>query len=337
MSIPTVTLNNGAKLPLLGLGTSTRESSDDRTQVRDAVYDAISLGYRHIDTAWLYLVEDQVGEGVRAAIKDGLVKREDMFIVTKVWVWNLSYDNVLKQAKESLDTLGLDYIDALLIHWPVPMKNFRSDRDGEPFPLDENGKPAYDDSVDIHKDTWPAMEECVKRGYTKSIGVSNYSIEQIEDLMKVAKIKPVVNQVESTPFLAQNKLKAVCEKYGIVITAYSPLGQSALKQSDGSWAPHPVRTKLFSNEVIKSLSEKYSKTVGQILLKFHTDRGVPVIPKSVNKGRMAENMNIFDFSFDESDWKALETLNIGLRSIGDSSGHDVLSGSRYYPLKDDGK
>lgn len=330
--IPTVTLNNGMKMPILGLGTSTPEKSEDRQQIARAVYDAISVGYRHIDTAWLYRVEDQVGNGVKQAIDEGLVKREDLFIVTKVWVWNLSRDALLRQTQESLANLQLDYVDCLLVHWPVPMKDLGRNPDSECFPIGSDGQPAFDESVDIHNETWPALEECVKRGWTKSIGVSNYSTQQIEELMKVAKIAPAVNQVESTPFLAQNKLKAVCDKYGIVLTAYSPLGQSSRPNKDGTWAPHPLRTALFSNEAIKSIAEKHSKTVGQILLKFHTDRGVAVIPKSVNKNRMAENTNIFDFSLDESDWKALAPLNTGWRSIPNS----ILSGSKNYPLHEDG-
>ena len=317
------------QMPALALGTwSAPENSEERQQVAKAVYDAISLGYRHIDTAWFYEVEDKVGEGARLAIKEGLVKREDLFIVTKIWVWNLSHDAVLRQAQESLANLQLDYIDCLLIHWPVPMKNVGKSPSEQPFPLDSNGNPLYDDSVDIHNETWPALEECFKRGWAKSIGVSNYSTQQIEDLMKVAKIKPVVNQVESTPFLAQSKLKAVCDKHNIILTAYSPLGTSGIQNKDGTWSGHPLRNALFSNEVIKSLAEKYSKSIGQILLRFHTDRGVAVIPKSTSKNRIEENMKIFDFSFDENDWDALSSINFGWRSIINVP----LSESKNYPL-----
>lgn len=319
-------------MPILGLGTSTPENSQDRSQVAQAVYDAISLGYRHIDTAWFYQVEDQVGQGARKAMDEGLVKREDLFIVTKVWVSNLSREAVLRQTEESLANLNLDYIDCLLVHWPVPMKNVGKDPGEEPFPMDAEGNPLYDESVDIHTETWPALEECVKRGWTKAIGVSNYNTQQIEELMKVATIKPIINQVESTPFLAQNKLKEVCDKYKIHLTAYSPLGQSARQNKDGTWARHPIRAALFNNEIIKSIAEKHSKSVSQILLKFHTERGISVIPKSVNKGRIAENMNIFDFTLDDGDMKSLATLNIGWRSILNIP----LSGSKFYPLHEQG-
>lgn len=328
--IPSTTLSDGSKFPLLGLGTYGSEASGDREKVEQAVYDAISVGYRHIDTAWVYRVEGAVGSAIKRAIEDGLVQRSDLYVVTKVWSVNFKRDQVIASARESLRNLRLDYVDLLLVHWPVAMKD---DGKGSMFPTDEAGNPLIDDTIDIHGETWKAFEECVKQGLTKSIGISNYNKRQIESLFASGlEIKPVVNQVESHPLLSQKKLLDVCTKHGIVLTAYSAFGGSPKYDAAADkWYDHPVKVELMNNEFIKSLAAKYNKTVSQILLKFHTARNVAVIPKTVTKSRMIENMSIFDFDLTKDEITQLESMDKGARTVL----NEKMSGSKNYPFNDE--
>ena len=316
ITIPTIALNDGNTAPILGLGTSANVLSGDRDRVEQAVYDAILAGYRHIDTAYMYEVEDKVGLAVKRAIDEGVVERSDMFIVTKVWCTFLRPEKVAESARLSLKKLGMDYVDLLLVHWPVALKNIPTEG-GKPwvsFPKNEDGSAAEDTEVDIFNQTWPAMEKLKEEGLAKSIGVSNFNTKQIEKLLSVCKIKPTVNQVECHPLLSQEKLKAVCDKHGIVLTAYSPFGGSP-KARDGVLIPHEVKLSLWENETIKKLADKYGKTVGQILLKYHVQRGIIVISKSVTKTRIIENTDIFDFELTPEELSSLLALNQGLRSI----------------------
>ena len=181
-NIPTIELNDGSKCPLLGLGTYGSDESGDREKTAQAVYDAIVAGYRHIDTAYCYEVEDKVGEGIKKAIDEGIVKREDLFIVTKIWSTKLRPEKVAEQAKESLKNLGLDYVDLMLIHWPVALKDIPNEGAKgmlKWMPCNEDGSIAEDTEVDIHTDSWPAMEKLKEEGIAKSIGVSNYNTKQV--------------------------------------------------------------------------------------------------------------------------------------------------------------
>lgn len=286
-------------MPVLGLGTYADPS--ERDQISQAVYDAITLGYRHIDTAFMYGVENQVGDGVRRAINDGLVTRSEMFIVTKIWMTNMSRDKLIEQAKESVAAIGLDgYVDCLLVHCPCPLK-------GPPMFLAKTENPApFDVDVDIHQETWPAMEEVLQMGLTKSIGVSNYNSRQIEELMRVAKVVPVTNQVESTPFLPQKKLIDVCRRHGIVITAFSPFGGPQSFETDH-------RVSLLQHPTIKEIADKHGKNISQVLLRFHIDRGLSVIPKSTTKERIKGNAAIWDFQLTQEEIASLESLSNGSR------------------------
>ena len=308
--VPSFILNNGRAFPAIGLGTWAYEATGERDVLEQAVYDAISQGMRHIDTAWIYAVEDRVGAAVKRAIADGLVKREDLVIVTKIWVINLTKDRLLAQARESLGKLGLEYIDVLLVHWPVPM---RDNGKGEHFPKNDDGSFAIDDDVDLYTETWPAMESCVDAGIAKSIGVSNFTPSQIDKLMSVARIKPVTNQLESNPLLPQDKVLATCAKYGIIVTAYQPFGGSPRPTEDGSLVETDSRKALFDSPIVKALADKYGKTVAQILLKFHVQRGVAVLFKSVTKTRIAENLNIFDFEMTQQELDSLTAMKTGQR------------------------
>ena len=332
VQIPTVKLSDGRSMPILGLGTYSNPKSGDREKTEQAVYDAICLGYRHIDTAWLYQVEPEVGRGAKRAIDEGIVKREDLFITTKIWATNMRKEAVLKQAKESNEKLGLGYIDLLLVHWPIPLKNTGK---GGFLPVDENGKFVFDD-VDIHEETWRAMEETVELGIAKSIGVSNYNVRLLKSVLEVARIKPVNNQVECTPFLPQKKLIALAKEHGVTITAYSPFGGGPREaRLDGgtndTLQVSKIHKNLFEEEILKTLASKHNKTVSQILLRFHVERGVIVIPKTVTKSRLEENADIFDFSLSPEDLASIDTLENGQRLVEIKA----MAESKYYPFDED--
>ncbi|CAG0884016.1 unnamed protein product, partial [Darwinula stevensoni] len=255
-----------------------------------AVKCAIDIGYRHVDTAYLYENEREVGEAVHEKIKDGTVKREDIFIL-----WNTHHpkNSVLKALKNQLAALKMDYVDLYLIHWPM--------HEGDDFPNDKDEKLICTDNL---VDTWKGMEECVAKGLTKSIGISNFNSQQVDRILSQAKIPPVVNQVECHPWLNQEKLLAHHKKHGIVLTAYSPLG------SPGRLPVDKNRPVLMKDPTILALAEKYSKTPAQFLIRYQLQRGIVCIPKSRTPERIKSNFEVFDFDIASEDMETLNTLGI---------------------------
>ncbi|MBA4547805.1 aldo/keto reductase [Thermoactinomyces intermedius] len=255
----TVKLANGVEMPRLGLGVW---KAKDGEEVQNAVKAAIQTGYRLIDTAAVYKNE----EGVGKAIKESGVSREDLFITTKVWNDDQGYDSTLQAFEESRKKLGLEYIDLYLIHWPVKGK---------------------------YKETWKALEKLYEDGLVKAIGVSNFQVHHLKDLLADAKVKPVVNQVEFHPYLTQKELLAYCNEENIQLEAWSPLMQGEVVRVD----------------VIKELAEKYGKTPAQIVLRWDLQHGVVTIPKSVKEHRIRENADVFDFELSQEDMDKLDALN----------------------------
>ncbi|XP_022914598.1 aldo-keto reductase 1B-like [Onthophagus taurus] len=290
MSSKVMKLNNGREIPIIGLGTYKSPAGE----VERAVRDAIDAGYRHFDCAWLYGNESEIGDALSEKIKNGSVKREDLFITSKLWCNYHKKELVVPMIKETLANLKLDYIDLYLIHWPFGFKE-----DAGMWPMGEDS--AYSD-VD-YLETWEGMEECVKLGLAKSIGVSNFNSQQLTRLLEKCKIKPVVNQIEVNPNINQKKMIKFCADRDIVVTGYCPMGRV---ENDGiPGFPTPT----IKDPKVIEMAEKYEKTPGQIILNYLVSLGIAVVPKSVTRTRIIENIDIFDFKLDDEDTKYLDSCN----------------------------
>jgi len=276
-------LNTGAKIPALGLGTWQSPEG----QVRAAVAHAIKVGYRHIDCAYVYGNEKEVGEGIKEGLAVAGIPRADLFITTKLWC---TYHTRAEQALDmSLQSLGLDYVDLYLMHWPVAMN---PDGNHEKFPKLPDG------SRDLirersHVDTYKDMEKLIKTGKVKAIGVSNYSKKYLEELLPKVDTVPAVNQIENHPLLPQQDVVDFCKEKGTIVTAYSPLG------STGS--------PLFQDPHVIKLAEQKGVSPGTILLSYPIARGVVVIPKSVTPSRIEDNKKIVTLS--EADLASLAEIS----------------------------
>nr|ATJ44536.1 aldehyde reductase 6 [Helicoverpa assulta] len=301
-----IILNNGRTCPVLGLGTWKSQPG----QVTEAVKDAIDAGYRHIDCAHIYLNEKEVGEALKTKFDEGVIKREDIFITSKLWCTFHRPDLVEGAIKTTLQNLGLDYLDLYLIHWPQAFKEGE-----ELFPKDAEDK-IIASPVD-YVDTYKAMEKLVEQGLTRSIGLSNFNKRQIERVLEVATIKPAMLQIEVHPYLNQQPLIDFCKLHDIAITAYSPLGSP-----DRPWAK-PGDPQLLDDPRIKTIADKYGKTVAQVLIRYAIDRGIVVIPKSVTKSRIIQNFNVFDFQLTLDDIKEIASL--------ECKGRVCMMGDTYHP------
>jgi len=300
--VPNVKLNNGLSIPVVGLGTW--QSPPDGSLYK-AVKGAIELGYRHIDGAYAYENEEEVGKAFNDAINEGKVTREELYLVSKLWLTFFRRDRVPVCVKKILAKLNTPYLDLVLMHWPMSFGDNTDDVNLVPTGPDGN---VLEGTID-YLEAWQGLEDAVEAGLVKSIGISNFNSEQIERLLAVAKIKPVTNQVECHPYLAQVELKKFCEERGITLTAYSPLGNPGSQVNTAS-----DKDKLLKEPVVNRLAEKYGKNVGQILLKFQAQRGVIVIPKSVSLERIRTNIQIFDFELTPDEIRELESLDRGYRS-----------------------
>jgi len=290
--VPTVKLINGKEIPIFGLGTWKSAAGE----VNKTVQDAIDVGYRHIDCAMAYSNEHEVGAAIEAKIKQGVVKREDLFITSKLWNTYHRSDLVIKGCKKTLADLKLEYLDLFLVHWPMAFKE-----DGDLFPKNDKDEIIFSD-VD-YLDTWKQMEELVRVGLVKTIGLSNFNSQQIQRVLDNCSIKPALLQVEIHPYWNQTKLVDWCKSKGIAVTAYSPFGSP-----DRPWAT-ANDPKLLDDPKLGELAKKYGKSPAQLVLRWLVQREIVTIPKTVNKNRLAENLNIFDFTLSDEDMAYMFTFN----------------------------
>lgn len=259
----TVKLNNGVKMPWMGLGVFKVK---DGLEALSAVKAAIKNGYRSIDTASAYRNEEGVGAGIKESLKETGLSREDLFITSKVWNSDQGYESTLSSYENSLKRLGLDYLDLFLVHWPV---------------------------VGKYKDTWRALETLYKEKKVRAIGVSNFHVHHLKDLLKDAEIVPAINQVEFHPRLAQKELRQFCKEQGIQFEAWSPLMQG----------------QLLDNPILNGIADKYGKSVAQVILRWDIQNDVVTIPKSIKEHRIIENSNVFDFNLTKEDLDLIDSIN----------------------------
>ena len=259
----TITLHNGVKIPQLGFGVFKVENGSQTVQ---SVKKALEVGYRSIDTAAIYQNEEGVGQ----AIRESGIPREDIFVTSKVWNTDQGYESTLAAFDASLKRLGLDYLDLYLIHWP--------------------GKDKY-------VDTWRALETLYKEGKVRAIGVSNFHIHHLENLLKSSEVKPVINQIELHPRLTQVEIREFCQKHDIQVEAWSPLGRGVL----------------LDNPTIGEIAKKHGKTSAQVIIRWHLQHGIVVIPKSVTPARIEENAQVFDFELSVEEMKEIDGLHANER------------------------
>lgn len=268
-TVETYTLHNGLTIPAIGFGTW---QIPDGAPAYDAVTQALKVGYHHIDTAQTYDNEGSVGQ----AITDSGISREEIFLTTKIWNTQATYEDTIASFEESLTNLQTDYVDLLLIHWPNPAA-FRD-------------KQGYKER---NKEVWRALEHLYKQGKTRSIGVSNFLIPHLDALLETAKVIPMVNQIKLAPSLTQDDLVNYCKKNDILLEAYSPLGTGDI----------------FDNAVLQAIAEKYHKSVAQIALKWSLEHDFLPLPRSETPKNILSNLNIFDFVLSKPDIEIIDNIS----------------------------
>ncbi len=257
-----VKLNNGVEIPMIGLGTYKIGRTDE--EVYNAVRNALEIGYRHIDTATLYMNEKPVGK----AIRESEIPREEIFVTTKLWGSDILNNQIQEAFEGSLQNLGLDYVDLYLVHWPVR---------------------------GMVSSAWKEMENIYQSGKVRAVGLSNHLIHHMEEVLKVATITPVVNQMELHPYLIQHDVVDYCKKHDIIPEAWSPLGSS--------------KVPLLKDEVLTWIGGKYGKSPAQVVLRWNIQKGIVAIPKSSGKERQSENIDIFDFELTQDEMEQIDALD----------------------------
>lgn len=297
-----VPITNKATIPALGLGTWKSTTGE----VAKAVSAAIDIGYRHIDCASIYQNQKEIGTALAAALNAGKVKREELWITSKLWNNAHAPKHVQPALERTLQDLQLHYLDLFLIHWPINFQaNIVFPKRPEEF--------LAPDAIPIIE-TWRAMEKMVQKGLCRFIGVCNFNITRLADLKSQAKIQPVMNQIELHPYLQQTKMLEYCKANGVLLTAYSPLGsgdrpEAMKKSNEPSLLTHPV---------VLDIAQKTKITPGQVLLAWGLARGTVVIPKSVDPGRLKDNFLAADLQLDATDLQAIDTLEQGYRFVDGS-------------------
>ncbi len=302
-----VMLNTGAVMPVVGLGTWKSPPDKAGQAVKYALAEA---GYEHIDCAAIYKNEAEIGNSFKEVFGGGVRKREDVFITSKLWNTEHKASHVRKACEATLADLKLDYLDLYLMHWGIAIPP-NDAPPTNPFgrwteQLDEKGF-LITESISV-RETWEAMEELVKAGLVKAIGVANFTGPMLVDLLSYAELKPAVNQVELHPYLQQAELVQFCQYKGITVTAYSPLGSPGNYREKG----FPI---IVEDPVIVEIAKKHNKQPAQVLIRWGIQRGTVVIPKSIHPERIKENIEVFDFELSSDEMESISKLNRNLRFV----------------------
>ncbi|SEC45486.1 alcohol dehydrogenase (NADP+) [Maribacter dokdonensis] len=290
----TLKFRNNDEMPILGLGTFRSEPNE----VYNAVLSAIKIGYRHIDCAAAYGNEKEVGNAIAEAIKQGLVTREDLWVTSKLWNASHGEENVIPALHQTLEDLQLEYLDLYLIHWPVALKKGTEmpEKASDFVPLSE---------VPL-TNTWKGMEAVLEQGLAKHIGVSNFNENQLKEIIATAVHQPEMNQVEMHPFLQQEALQSFCVQNDMLLTAYAPLGSLVDENS---------KLRLLENDTIKNIANARNMSPAQVALAYTIQRGIAVIPKSINGARLLQNLETLNHTLTEEDMSLLKDLDKGHRFI----------------------
>ncbi|KAK3708522.1 hypothetical protein LTR37_011417 [Vermiconidia calcicola] len=299
------TLNNGVNIPAVGFGTFAGEDFENGACYR-AVKQALEVGYRHIDTGWFYKNEEEVGDAIHDFLKDNQnVKRADIFVTTKLWSHLWDPEDVEWSLQDSLRKLKLDYADLFLIHWPFAIEKIDNNT------MKETGleSPLWvinEEAMNNQQQTWRAMEKLNRAGKARAIGVSNWLIPMLEDMLSWAEIKPTVNQVELHPFLAQDDLLQYCREHDILLEAYSPLGSQnqTNTMTNDSWSTGGERVS--ENQLLNEVAERSGNTLAQVLIAWGVRRGHVVLPKSATPSRIESNFKDIDLS--DEDFEAVNEM-----------------------------
>ncbi|KAK3309634.1 NADP-dependent oxidoreductase domain-containing protein [Chaetomium strumarium] len=303
---PVIKLNNGLDMPQVGFGL-WKVPNDVCAEV---VYNAIKVGYRLFDGAADYGNEVECGQGIARAIKEGLVKREDLFIVSKLWNTFHDGDRVEPIVKKQLADWGIDYFDLYLIHFPVALE-YVDPSVRYPPGWHYDGKSEIRPSKASIQETWTAMESLVDKGLAKSIGISNFQAQLIYDLLRYARIRPATLQIEHHPYLVQPELLKLAKKEGIAVTAYSSFGPASFQEFN---MEHATKlTPLLEDETIKKIASKYEREPSQVLLRWATQRGLAIIPKSNSPSRMKANFESVNFDLSEEDIATISAMDRNIR------------------------
>lgn len=320
-------LASGAEMPSVGLGLWKIDGADAPAAVRDA----LAAGYRHLDSASDYGNEAEVGVGIESALQSGVCKREDLWVTSKLWNTNHRREHVRPALKKTLADLRLDYLDLYLIHFPIALE----------YVPPEHRYPAdwiYDPSADTPAlkpievpvaETWAAMEKLVRDGLVRHIGVCNFNTSLLRDLVSYAEIRPEMLQIESHPYLTQEKLIRMCAELGIAVTAFSPLGALSYVALDMARQDESVLTQ----PAVLAAATRTGKTPAQVVLRWGLQRGTAVIPKTTRPERLRENLDLFDFSLEAAEMSAISALNSN-RRYNDPGVFCELAFGTFYPIYD---
>lgn len=305
--IPTLKLSSGDELPSVGLGLWKVKKANAAALVREAIH----VGYRHLDAACDYGNEPEVGQGIHLALQDNLVRREDLWVTSKLWNTYHAPEHARPAVERTLRDLRLDYLDLYLIHFPIAQTFVPFEKRYPPgwFFDPDAPEPKIEPARVPIADTWRAMEDLVRAGLVKNIGVSNFGCSLIRDLLASAQIPPAVLQVEMHPYLAQPKLLRFCHAEGIAVTAFSPLGAP-------SYVPLNMATpsdSVMEQSVVRDAAAIHGRTPAQIVLRWGVQRGTAIVPKTSRPERLRENLALFDFQLTPEQMDALDALDIGKR------------------------